>query len=105
MSGSIQYAAMNIVFRVHIDDSSIGRERRFARDEDVRYPAVPREGEYVVLPTNRPDVTLQARQVTRVIYTPDGKVILEIRVDGLTNDVTSQVETLRGAGYRELNPS
>jgi hypothetical protein len=96
---------MIISFRIHLDDPSDGRERRFARKAEIPYPAVPRVGEYVVLPTNDPGATLEAREVSRVIYAADGLVILEIKIDGLSNDASSQVAVLQQAGYRELSSS
>jgi len=94
---------VRVTYRFHLDDARIGKARRFALTvDDVSYPHAPRLGERVLVPTRDLAETSGARQVTDVVYDPFGKVILDFHLDGLVNDVDSQVEVLRAAGYHEL---
>lgn len=65
------------------------------------------------MPTRRGPVTtpfcpatpghhLNPRQVSRVIWAPDGTVLLDFEVDGFVNDPSAQAEVLEDAGYQEL---
>ncbi|MEJ2859499.1 MULTISPECIES: hypothetical protein [unclassified Saccharothrix] len=93
---------LQLTLRFNIDDPASGTTRRFVKSVNVRMPHVPRIGEAVVIPGDTVGTNLGARRVEDVIYAPDGTVILDLRLDGLTNDVESQVTVLRAGGFREL---
>ncbi len=93
---------MLVTYRFRIDDANAARTRRFTYQTRVPYPHAPRIGEAVMIPTNDQDHDLGARRVEDVIYTLDGGILLDFRLDGLVNDVDGQVETLLKAGYREV---
>ncbi|MFI5495388.1 hypothetical protein [Actinoplanes sp. NPDC051859] len=82
----------------------LGKTRRFTFDDDLPYPGVPRVDEYVFLTCKHPDRFLGARRVFQVAYTPDGTVILDIKIDGFINDAQAQIDTLIDAGYFEQDP-
>jgi len=98
---------LQVTYRIHIDDATLGKQRRFTlKFDDIPYPHAPRVGERVVVPTSEPSSGhLGAREVKEVIYDPFGGVLLDIHVDGLHNDVEEQVKTLKLAGFKEIIPS
>lgn len=91
-----------MTLRFHIDDPAKGKTRRFAKSVNVEMPQVPRIGEAVIIPGLTPSTNLGARRVEEVIYAPNGTVILEFKLDGLSNDVEPQVNVLLVEGFREL---
>jgi hypothetical protein len=92
---------LKLILRLNIDDPANGTVRRFIKTVTGEAPHVPRVGEGVVIPGG-PLENLGARHVEEVIYPLDGSVILDFKLDGLTNDVQSQVNMLLAAGFEEV---
>lgn len=91
---------MKITFMCELDVPS-GTRRRFNLTSDMPWPALPGVGDYVV-PHATGRYQLQAREVLRRIFAPDGGVILAWSVDALGNDPEPQVEALLRVGYVEV---
>jgi len=87
-----------------MDDPAQARERRFVRDEEGwPFPSLPAPGDAVVI--EAPGLPpLEGRKVERVIYrAATSDALIDLRADGLHNDVEQQVAVLREMGFREIN--
>lgn len=92
---------MRIIFQFSIDDPQSGKTRRFFREDDVRYPGVPRIGEAAFIPAADPNSNLGTRRIGDIIYRPNGAVVLDFELDGLINDARQQIEAMVRAGFME----
>jgi hypothetical protein len=89
---------MKLTLRFTFDDVTAKRRRTFTLDVDRDYPGVPRVGEAVV-PDQ--DSQLAPRQITQVVYNPDGSVILELDLGAPADNPEAQVMALETVGFKE----
>lgn len=94
-----------LTIRFNIDDPTTSTVRRFCKKVEAELPHVPRIGEGLTLPGKDFTQYLGARRVEDVIYTLEGQVILDFKLDGFFNSVEDQVRMLVEAGYYEVGGS
>ncbi|MDX6288143.1 MAG: hypothetical protein QOG53_3628 [Frankiales bacterium] len=92
---------MELTLRFTFDDPTAKRQRTFTLDVDRPYPGIPRVGEAVV-----PDKAgqLAPRRVSRVVYNPDGTLILDLDLDAPADNPEAQVMALETVGFEEQDP-
>lgn len=92
---------MKVTLRFLVDDPLTAQTRRWVRHMD--WPQglpLPVPGAAVV-----PSPGLNATEVDRVIYCPDGpEVVVDFRIDGTRYDVSKQAGLLALHEFREIDP-
>jgi hypothetical protein len=114
---------MRTFYHCRIGDRTAAKERRFVREVGSwPFSSLPAPGDAVIIDvpgtgglrsqqeaglttwtSERADV-MEARLVDRVVFSPaTEEAFIELRSDGLRNDISQQVDVLLQAGFRETS--